>query len=97
MQEWENLLCKINFIINSRPLIDENENCTILPILANWLLYPYNEFNKEVPSLIDMTGSLKQTIGSFWKTWQHFVATNLFHRNKWKHKTKNLQVGDIFK
>lgn len=102
-EQYQTLLAKIAFVLNSRPLVAESEDplnlnyltpshamrgCTVMqPLSRNYDDIPLNRMNQQ--ALLD---KLQQ---EFWKGFRRDYLATLQDRYKWNRKEENMRVGDF--
>ena len=105
-EELTTVLCQIELCLNSRPVaesIDSNDDDGIAPLTPGHFL-----IGRPVESLPDHPDALNQPmtllkrwylcqalVQHFWKKWYSEYLNHLQNSNKWKHKKRNLSIGDI--
>ena len=101
--ELATLLCRIEAILNSRPLIPLNEDVNDREILtpAHFLiqrssfLVPEPDCTEEKIPLGKRWQLYSQMVQHFWQRWSREYITTLQQRNKWMTPQKSLAIGDV--
>uniref|UniRef100_A0A146M766 Integrase catalytic domain-containing protein n=1 Tax=Lygus hesperus TaxID=30085 RepID=A0A146M766_LYGHE len=102
-EELGTLFCKIEAILNSRPLCplstDPAESDYLTP--GHFLIGAHLNINPE-PSLLDIQDNrlsrwqyIKKLSEQIWQRWHLEYLATLQARNKWRKPTENLRVGDL--
>ncbi|XP_046405326.1 uncharacterized protein LOC124170570 [Ischnura elegans] len=102
-EELFTLLCQVEACLNSRPLIpltdDPTDNKALTP--ADFLIHSASFIIPE-PSLIDETipvlkrwKIVQQMLQHFWQRWSREYLQSLQQRQKWTHRTSNINIGDL--
>ena len=101
--EYSTLLCRIESILNSRPLLPLSDDITDIEQLTPSLLVSQRssyfipepnlrEKNVSVNKRYELISQLTQ---HFWDRWSTEYLTSLQPRIKWNVKRDNLQIGDL--
>ena len=83
----------MTYLLNSRPLINENKGNDVLPITGNWLLHPYRQYAEDINLNAIIQSAHKGTV-EFWDEWITHVPHQLFQYTKWNESKPNPNVGD---
>ncbi|XP_026682248.1 uncharacterized protein LOC103513174 [Diaphorina citri] len=103
-EEFTTLLCKIEAILNSRPLIDlspdPSDNVDYLSpghfLIGTSLLSAPEEDISETPlNRLSRWRLLQRAAQCFWKLWSTSYLQSLTPRNKWFNNSSTLKVGDL--
>lgn len=103
-EEFTTLLCKIEAILNSRPLIDlspdPSDNIDYLSpghfLIGTSLLSTPQEDLSGVPlNRLSRWRLIQQASQSFWDLWSTSYLQSLIPRNKWYQSNSSLKVGDL--
>lgn len=102
-EELTTLMCRIEAILNSRPLTtmssDPNELAPLTP--AHFLIsQPFTEIPEPDITLIPTNRLqrwhlIRQLHQNFWKRWSSEYLVSLQNRPKWTKQQKNIQIGDL--
>ena len=101
--ELSTLLCRIEAILNSRPLLALSDDINDLDVLtpAHFLisrpsfLVPEPDRVSEKISLGKRWELYSQMVQHFWSRWSREYLTSLQERQKWFYPQKSLEVGDL--
>ncbi len=110
-EELSTVLCDIEAILNSRPLVQLSDDVADLRALTPGMLVAGKEL-RYVPLLVPNFNSgkippdnelhpqrrwayLQNLVSQFWKRWTKEYLTTLQPRRKWKTEVPNLQPGDL--
>ncbi|XP_046391496.1 uncharacterized protein LOC124159621 [Ischnura elegans] len=102
-EELSTLLCQVEACLNSRPLIpltdDPTDNKALTP--AHFLIHSASFIIPE-PSLIDEIipvlkrwKIVQQMLQHFWQRWSREYLQSLQQRQKWTHRTSQINIGDL--
>jgi len=102
-EEFSTLLCKIEAILNSRPLTslspDANEYSTLTPghfLIGQPLVsLPQQDYTDTSMNRLSRWQLIQQAQQSFWKIWSNDYLHQLQQRNKWYYHSANLKVDDL--
>ena len=103
-EEFSTLLCSIEYVLNSRPLLPLTESPKDLDMLTPFHLINGshmgqllidNNCNQDSVDGRKRYGLLKDMLKGFWNKWSIEYVSSLQVRNKWKNEFPNVQVGDI--
>ena len=100
--EFNTLLCKIEAILNSRPMYPNSSDPEAEPALTpfhftiqrGFRTSPDNATNDVVPATKKWL-SINQIQTQFWERFKNEYLTHLQKRYKWKHATKEMIIGDV--
>ncbi|XP_065207856.1 uncharacterized protein LOC135836763 [Planococcus citri] len=100
LMELSTILCKIEAILNSRPLSYRVTNEFVEPVTPGHFLV--GSALLETPVLDNGSVTLKQRymlwrriVDSFWVSWRHDYLNQLQQRGKWKERMENVSKGDV--
>lgn len=97
------VLCQIEAVLNSRPLIplsNDPEDLTALTP-AHFLVgdsltaIPQRDLTEIPTNRLKLYEHIQQMVQHFWKRWSSEYLTSLQQRVRWKQKTPNLRKGDL--
>lgn len=91
--EWNTILAEITYLINERPLMDDETIGNMTAYTGNSILYPYAKTNEE-PKTSAILRSANKLTKDFWETWYETKPAELFDRPKWKKDVPNIKEGD---
>lgn len=102
-EEWTTILCQIEAILNSRPLVplsdDVNDLQALTPghFLIGEPLIAIPEPNLEELKLntLDRYQLMQRKVQEFRRRWSYEYLTTLQQRTKWKSPAENLKPGQI--
>lgn len=101
-EELSTLLCQIEAILNSRPLVSPDNDIESLYALtpSHFLIGEELSFLPDKPSSDELPPRTRwqmvQSIrNSFWKRWSGEYLHSLQQRTKWKKPELNLKIGDL--
>ena len=92
--EWELILCRITYVLNSRPLVSEEKAWEALQVDGNWILHPYLETTNN-PCTTDIIESGESGMKRFWDKWYRSVIPEMFKYPKWEKEEQNMEVDDV--
>uniref|UniRef100_A0A8D9ARL7 Integrase catalytic domain-containing protein n=1 Tax=Cacopsylla melanoneura TaxID=428564 RepID=A0A8D9ARL7_9HEMI len=104
LPEFESLACRIEAILNSRPLLDlspdPSDNVDYLSpghfLIGTSLLSPPEEDSTQVPmNRLSRWRLIQRASQSFWKVWSSSYLQSLTPRNKWYNNDTTPKVGDL--
>jgi hypothetical protein len=101
--EFATLLCRIEGIMNSRPLYPDPTDPDVASALTpfhftsqrGWKQSPSDAADPEKTPLLKRWRQMMQTQMEFWERFSKEYLSSLQKRYKWKHPTRNLEVGDV--
>jgi hypothetical protein len=110
-EEFTTVLCDIESVLNSRPLVQLSDDVKDLRALTPGMLVTGKDL-KYVPVAVPSVLSekiprdsdvhpqrrwafLQNLVANFWKRWTREYLTTLQTRPKWRKEIPNLQVGDL--
>ena len=101
IEEFETALCRIESILNSRPLVPitfENQE----PLTPNHFLIGSNSFNLPDITTLSESGSLSKRfyqinaiVNNFWRRWRNEYLATMMRSPKWLNSTKGPSVDDL--
>jgi len=103
LEEFYTLLCKIEAVLNSRPLVPLNDDpeCFDAITPGHFLVGSYLN-SPPAPSLIDNNvkylsrwQSIQAMSERFWKVWSSDYLNSLQQKTKWREVCDNIQVNDV--
>lgn len=102
-EEFSTLLCRIEAILNSRPITisstDPNENHYLTPghfITGRQMMSPPEDIPVGITSNYNERWKEVQELSqSFWRTWSKHYLHQLMQREKWNSASSNIQVGEL--
>ena len=103
-EELSTMLAQIEACLNSRPLVSVNvpdEDGIEVLTPGHFLIgrplcaLPDPSFSHRPMSLLKRWDLCQNLIRHFWQRWSSEYLTSLNKFNKWRHPTRNLQVGDV--
>lgn len=103
-EEFITVLCRIEAILNSRPLcqisnLPDDDFDYLSPghfIIGGPLLArPEEDINNEPQNLLSRWKAITQSTQSFWKRWSREYIHTLIQRPKWQNTLDNLKEGDL--
>jgi hypothetical protein len=102
-EEFSTLLCKIESILNSRPLYPSSDDPEDEPALTPWHLIAQRSAkccpaDASKPSSMPYTKkwmTIRQIQTQFWERFYREYLTQLQKRYKWKNPQRNLEEGDV--
>ena len=101
--ELSTLMCRIEAILNSRPLLPLKDDVSDVDFLtpAHFLiqrpsfLVPEPDLRNEKIPIEKRWELLSQSVQHFWDRWSKEYLTSLQVRQKWNEQQRSLQSGDI--
>ncbi|KAJ0175961.1 hypothetical protein K1T71_008135 [Dendrolimus kikuchii] len=102
-EELSTVFCKIEMIMNSRPLCPLSNNPNEFDVLTaghflvgqNMLTVPEYDIEERSLSRLSRWQSVQRITQSFWKRWSHDYLHTLQQRAKWFSSSPNLKEGDL--
>lgn len=102
-EEWTTMLCQIEAILNSRPLIPLSDDVNDLQALTpgHFLIgepliaIPEPNLEKLKLNTLDRYQLMQRKVQEFWRTWSAEYLSTLQQRTKWKSPVDNLKPGQI--
>lgn len=102
-EELSTIFCKIEMIMNSRPLCPMSDNPNEFDVITaghfligqSMLSVPENDLEDVSLSRLSRWQSLQRITQSFWKRWSHDYLHTLQQRAKWFSSPPNLKEGDL--
>lgn len=100
--EFETLICRIESILNSRPLCRISESANMEYLTPGHFLITTKFTSPPTPDLSDISLNrltrwqlVEQVIQSFWKKWHNDYLSQLQQKVKWTTQTPNIKVDQI--
>lgn len=102
-EEWTTILCQIEAILNSRPLIALSDDVNDLEVLTpgHFLIgepltaIPEPNLEDIRLNLLNRYQLMQRKVQEFWRNWQSDYLSTLQQRTKWKSPVDNLKIGQI--
>lgn len=97
------VLCQIEAILNSRPLLslsdDPNDLSALTPahflVGDSLIAIPEHDITNITTNRLKLYQHLQQMVQHFWQRWSTEYLSSLQQRSRWKKKTASVAVGDL--
>jgi len=102
-KEMSTILCQIEAILNSRPLIPQSDDVNDLNVLTpgHFLIgdqltaVPEPDLQHIQMNRLDRFQLMQRQVQEFWSKWNKDYLSSLQQRTKWKSPIENLKVGQL--